>query len=172
MLLPTLLVLAPLLSTATYSYKSQAPGTWSPPLPPAAETTHLDNLNLLPTDKLPPPMSFTQTKDQHRRQRRLLQDGDAAAGLEPQKVPHNWFGTGTYVAPKYAVMTGKEGKNVKRIINSALLNRTNCGGHILDQMSDMEPSSLVFVVVQLKSIDQQPFLSNCVSIEPLRLLQH
>merc|ERR1711968_396946 len=42
--------------------------------------------------------------------RRLLQDagGEAAGGLKPQKVPHNWFGSGIYVAPKFAIATGKE----------------------------------------------------------------
>ena len=33
--------------------------------------------------------------------------GGEAAGAT-NKVPHNWFGTGKYIAPKFSIATGKE----------------------------------------------------------------
>ena len=104
-----------------YAYHPTQAGTWVPPRPPLAETVHLTHLNPHP-HKLPPP-SFLATPNAPTdtpRRRRLLGDDDAATGLEPQKVPHNWFGTDPYVAPLYSIMSGKEECNVcKAMLESA-----------------------------------------------------
>lgn len=104
-------------------------GEWVPPSPPEKEVTHLNGLDNIPPPKLSavelaelfkPHLAIQPeegAKDaaslggaEARRRRRLLQDagGEAAGGLKPQKVPHNWFGSGEYLAPKFAIATGKE----------------------------------------------------------------
>ena len=87
-------------------YHHAKPGMYQPPPPPLSETKHFINMNLPPyPHKLPPPPpSVPSFNHLQSNRRKLLQDsGGEASGLEPQKVPHNWFGTDPYVAPKYVV---------------------------------------------------------------------
>ena len=90
-------------------------GEWSPPAAPSRETSHLKDIK---GNKLPAPISsFIDDSELDLPRRRLLSEdtvfleeemsGGEAAGAA-KKVPHNWFGTGKYVAPKFAISTGKE----------------------------------------------------------------
>lgn len=111
-------------------------GEWVPPSPPEKESLHLKGLDHVPPPQLTAndlaeyfSPRFAETSASvgsgaaaaagsssgslggaDARRRRLLQDagGEAAAGLKPQKVPHNWFGSGQYLAPQFAIATGKE----------------------------------------------------------------
>ena len=98
-----------------YNYgKTYKAGEWSPPPPPKKESPHLGEL-----ERIPPPTDelIEIIENMPKNGRKLLSEdsvfleeemsgGEAAGGSK--KVPHNWFGTGRYVAPKYAISTGKE----------------------------------------------------------------
>ena len=117
----------------TFSYARQSAGAWQPPMPPAHEVAHLNGAEFVPPPALTQlemsawdsttASAWTATRGQHvgTHARALLQDaGSPAGGLEPQKVPHNWFGSGIYVAPKFAIATGKEECDVcKAMIHDA-----------------------------------------------------
>ena len=108
----------------TYHYHSVKVGEWVPPLPPFKEIKHL-SFNQDPFH-LPPPSSSSSTLPKTTtRRRRLLGDEEGATGLEPQKVPHNWFGTDPYVAPKYSIMSGKEECNVCKAMLEASSRSTS-----------------------------------------------
>lgn len=95
---------------------SEAAGEWVPPSPPSAETLHLEGKESIPApqftaEELEEFLADTREVQSPKRQRhrRLLQEEeDSATGLKPQKVPHNWFGSGHYLAPRFAIATGKE----------------------------------------------------------------
>lgn len=106
---------------SNYAYARRDAGEWEPPAPPAHEIAHLKGHEFVPPPELTEleltswsqastsPSTVGLSRHRNQRRRSLLQDGaDAAGGLEPQKVPHNWFGSGIYVAPKFAIATGKE----------------------------------------------------------------
>ena len=100
------LLMTPLHGHVSSMYHHAKPGMYQPPTPPSSETKHFMNMNLPPyPNKLPPPSTVLPLSNHLQSNRRkLLQDsGGEASGLEPQKVPHNWFGTDPYVAPKYVV---------------------------------------------------------------------
>ena len=96
-------------ATNYYSAGAKKVGEFKPPAPPASEIKHLKNV---PGSKIPAPsdaamgtLSFLETG--------AGSDGEgsaAGAGSDAvaQKVPHNWFGTGKFVAPAYSVATGEE----------------------------------------------------------------
>lgn len=88
-------------------------GEWTPPAPPAKESPHLGDM-----EKIPPPTEEIELAEMPApKGRKLLSEdtvfleeemsGGEAAGAT-KKVPHNWFGTGKYVAPGYSIATGKE----------------------------------------------------------------
>lgn len=102
-----------------YASRAKKVGEFTPPSPPAREVKHLANVA---GSKIPAP---TDAK--------ILADIDAflevgeGGGADPPKpaakpaaaaadggaastsrVPHNWFGTGKFVAPQYSVATGAE----------------------------------------------------------------
>lgn len=98
-----------------FAYARKDPGVWDPPAPPAHEVVHLHGAAEVPAPEITELEMGTWERTasaggrkRRRHARGLLQDDSSAGGLEPQKVPHNWFGSGIYVAPKFAIATGKE----------------------------------------------------------------
>jgi len=139
-----------------YSNRHATVGDFYPPPAPARETKHLKHLNLNHGDKLPAPsdkmvlaaIEWAETKNHalaaaeqdaedqmfielHQKHggRQLLQDAGSEAGDgKPDKVPHNWFGTGQFKAPKYAIATGKEECDVcKFMIETKRMKEKNGG---------------------------------------------
>ena len=114
--------------THLYNYgKSYKAGEWSPPPPPKKESPHLGDL-----DRIPPPTEEIELAEglpaPKAGARKLLSEdtvfleeemsGGEAAGMT-MKVPHNWFGTGKYVAPRFSIATGKEECDVCKKMISA-----------------------------------------------------
>jgi hypothetical protein len=100
-----------------FDYVRKDAGMWDPPSPPAHEVAHLKGAAFVPAPEITEleisawesaAAAGVRTRKRQRHARALLQDDASAGGLEPQKVPHNWFGSGIYVAPKFAIATGKE----------------------------------------------------------------
>eukprot|EP00501_MAST-03F_sp_TOSAG23-6_P002452 GSMAST32.ASY1.ANO1.2562.1 assembled CDS len=91
-------------------------GEWTPPPPPRHESTDLKGSVPVPTlVEEAGDYHFKQLRsDKQGSQRKLLGEdagGGGDAGGEAvlgSKVPHNWFGQGFYVAPKYEIATGVE----------------------------------------------------------------
>ena len=97
-----------------YNLHFKQAGDWRPPTPPPKEISHLHGRDFIPPPRVPSRVKSETLMDENNhdahgtpRRRRLLQS-DSATGLKPQKVPHNWFGSGSYLAPKFAIATGKE----------------------------------------------------------------
>ena len=102
-----------------FAYARKDAGAGDPPAPPAHEVAHLHGAAFVPAPEITElemaawestaaVAAGAAARKRRRHARALLQDDGAAGGLEPQKVPHNWFGSGIYVAPKFAIATGKE----------------------------------------------------------------
>ena len=107
-----------------YANRATKVGEFKPPAPPAREVKHLANVA---GNKLPAPTdekllaaievstkssAFIETSESKGDDEKKPDDkgkagGDAAAA-PAAKVPHNWFGTGKFTSPAYAVATGKE----------------------------------------------------------------
>lgn len=139
-----------------YSNKRAAVGDFYPPAAPALETKHLDHLDLKHGEKLPAPtdkmvlaaIEWAETKNHaiavaetdaeeqmfielHQKHggRQLLQAAGGEAGdTKPDKVPHNWFGTGLFKAPKYAIATGKEECDVCKFMIETKRKKDKNGG--------------------------------------------
>lgn len=84
-----------------YASRAKKVGEFTPPTPPTREVKHLANVA---GTKIPAPTDAAS----------FLEVGE---GTEPpsgsvlpvtSRVPHNWFGTGKFVAPQYSVATGAE----------------------------------------------------------------
>ena len=107
------LALLVLVSTATadtnadyYASRAKKVGEFTPPTPPAREVKHLANVA---GTKIPAPTDaeILASIDS------FLEVGESpssvsASGATTSRIPHNWFGTGKFVAPQYSVATGAE----------------------------------------------------------------
>lgn len=90
-------------------------GEWTPPPPPAKESSGLkgkvpipENVDPVLKHKFFPKTAFKGGS------RHLL--GDAGGEVMGSKVPHNWFGQGVYQAPMYQIATGLEECNVCKLM--------------------------------------------------------
>ena len=104
-----------------YANRATKVGEFKPPAPPAREVKHLANVA---GNKLPAPTdekllaaievstkssAFIETSESKGDDEKKPDDkGKAGGDAAVAKVPHNWFGTGKFTSPAYAVATGKE----------------------------------------------------------------
>lgn len=92
-----------------FEIRSQV-GEWSPPAPPAHETSGLNGKVPLPSKVAGSnEFKFAEAKNKVAFKaggRKLMMAG--AEAVKGSKVPHNWFGQGKYQAPTYEIATGKE----------------------------------------------------------------
>ena len=133
-------IFLPIVHAYSHSYTHVAAGDYIPLKPPSHEITHLKSIPF--PNKIPPTffLSTSTSTSTSSTRRKLLGDEDAAAGLEPQKVPHNWFGADPYVAPKYAVMSGKEECNVCKAMLDAASKETTVALPIARSGSEATPA--------------------------------
>jgi hypothetical protein len=87
-------------------------GEWSPPAPPTHESSGLEGKVPIPSElDMASDFKFSASNNGNNvvfkagSRKLLMAGGEAAKG---SKVPHNWFGSGKYVAPTYDIATGKE----------------------------------------------------------------
>ena len=131
-------IFLPIVHAYSHSYTHVAAGDYIPLKPPSHEITHLKSIPF--PNKIPPTSFLSTSTSTSSTRRKLLGDEDAAAGLEPQKVPHNWFGADPYVAPKYAVMSGKEECNVCKAMLDAASKETTVALPIARSGSEATPA--------------------------------
>jgi hypothetical protein len=102
-------------SATQRSYQSAKIGEFVPPPAPAKESAHLEKLGVKAGERIPAPVS---------NRRNLLQTN--MQGMQQglvKKVPHNWFGTGRFIAPVFGVATGEqECKVCKKMIETKRSN--------------------------------------------------
>ena len=134
----TINLILSILLPIVHSYTHVAAGDYIPLKPPSHEITHLKSIPF--PNKIPPTSFLSTSTSTSSTRRKLLGDEDAAAGLEPQKVPHNWFGADPYVAPKYAVMSGKEECNVCKAMLDAASKETTVALPIARSGSEATPA--------------------------------
>ena len=111
-----------------YANKAAKVGEFTPPAAPAAEVKHLAHVA---GNKLPAPTDekllaaievSTKTSSFIETSERTSEDPKPEAEAKADgaaKVPHNWFGTGKFTSPAYAVATGKEECDVCKSMISA-----------------------------------------------------
>ena len=80
-------------------YNGAKVGDWTPPNPPAKEIAHLAHLNLKVGEKPRPHFTLAAARSSRGRERRYhLMGATVGVTADPQRVPHNWFGTGKFSA--------------------------------------------------------------------------
>ena len=113
LVLIAVLAIVSTVSATQRAYQAAKIGEFVPPPAPAKESAHLEKLGVKAGERIPAPVS---------NRRNLLQQNMMQQGLV-KKVPHNWFGTGRFIAPVFGVATGEqECKVCKKMIETKRSN--------------------------------------------------